>query len=837
MDKDNNDKGKFIKLDNKERKILRSIDKSSKWEDVKAIKDINEEIINLDIYKDFIGLGCSRYLNESAETGKLDIEDMFRNCREAEKVRVRVKKKERKESSGKAGKAGLGRSNIGQLVKGKEKSIKDIDSKQIKEEPKKESKIINKAKDIAKGITDALVSGVKGNGWKETITKYGLRLGMDTLFGIVIGVMEYSIDNPIGGVAITSTALGLIGSIYSYVSELETGKKVIGDITDFIKSKMNELYNYLLGKDIKVIKKGKKKKPLDKGSSKKDDDDDDDDDDSSEDFSIDFNELQEYSNENEITETEKRTEEEQDLSGETQTKRTTQMNSLETILPFLLQQQSQQQQQNLVNTNTERLFQQNVNNPLPTSTPQDIPQDTPKDIPQEEEPQQQKAENLNPETPQDNTSFMGSIGGTIAGLMGGTYWLNNHLFNTPNLAPQPIPVQPQPVQPQSLTGYYTRPTTQTQSLLPRGSIQPRYNRQDSLTQTDITQTNLTPDQEAEMENSRKKLREQAEQLKQEEKRKQEQSKKINEAIEDMDLRGRAWGLVNPASSGTKMATDSLSSLLMGIGVMERARTQQELRNNIITNVNFRTQQEEQMGLLQDIETQAEQSRINAMENARQNQLLDSENDRLRAELSLIRAREGQEEERKMTAKEAEVYEEQQKLETKRKQEKELKEFEALLREQEAEKEREELERIRGLIPQIRAPTRIDIQELEEEETTLGLKQSTTDTGLGEVSIDTGLAQEVITGRSRGRPPNPDIVLIQDTLGLERITGRLPSGAVAPNEIKFSSMEANTRKLPKEVRDEIMRIVREDKANARRTNRSKLSPKVAKEIADLIRRFK
>ena len=75
-----------VKLDKKERKLLAGIDKTSKWEDVKDVKEINDEIINLDIYKEFIGLGSSKYLNDSAETGKLDVEEMFRNCREAEKV-------------------------------------------------------------------------------------------------------------------------------------------------------------------------------------------------------------------------------------------------------------------------------------------------------------------------------------------------------------------------------------------------------------------------------------------------------------------------------------------------------------------------------------------------------------------------------------------------------------------------------------------------------------------------------------------------------------------------------------------------------------------------------
>jgi len=78
-----------IKLDKKERKLLSGIDKTSKWEDVKDVKEINDEIINLDIYKEFIGLGCSKYLNESASSGKLDVEEMFRNCREAEKDKIK----------------------------------------------------------------------------------------------------------------------------------------------------------------------------------------------------------------------------------------------------------------------------------------------------------------------------------------------------------------------------------------------------------------------------------------------------------------------------------------------------------------------------------------------------------------------------------------------------------------------------------------------------------------------------------------------------------------------------------------------------------------------------
>ena len=55
-----------------------------------------------------------------------------------------------------------------------------------------------------------------------------------------------------------------------------------------------------------------------------------------------------------------------------------------------------------------------------------------------------------------------------------------------------------------------QPNTQSTTLLPqmRGGIEPRYNRGNSLTQTDITNTNLTPDQQAEMEQARKEIKEQ-----------------------------------------------------------------------------------------------------------------------------------------------------------------------------------------------------------------------------------------------------------------------------------------------------------------------------------------
>ena len=704
MDKDKNDSGKIIKLDNKERKILRTIDKSSKWEDIKAIKDINEEILDLDIYKDFIGLGCSRYMNESADSGKLDIEEMFRNCREAEKVRVRVKKKTKKEEAqSKGGKKGRGGGNIGQLVKGnQDKSIKDIDTKQ----EKKSSAIVDKAKEIAKGITESLTKGAKGDDWKAMITKTGLKYGLEGLFAIVIGVMEYSVEDPVGAVSISFTAMGLIASIYEYLYELETGKKIVDNVDKWIRGKLNELYDYIMGNDIKVIKKKKKKKKKsDKGGSKKDDDDDDDedDDDSGDFYEVDFDELNSY--ESDTTEPreeetkEETKEEQQDLTGSRETQRVGQMNNLETILPYLLQQQSRQQQQNLINTNTERLFQQNAENPMPKTggeelTPPKAKKEAP---PQEPDRPQQKAESLNPDRPtrggmfgglgqderkaeetgKDTTGRAGlrdfakdsfgafsmyKMGSKLYEAMGSPFTEGGEILGQAQAGMEGTGVggtgeeffdaQQNPLN-------TPQPNTQSTTLLPqmRGGIEPRYNRGNSLTQTDITNTNLTPDQQAEMEQARKEIKEQAEQIKRDKERKQEQENKINEAIEDMDLRGRAWGLVNPGSQGGKTGADSLSSLITGIGLTDRARTQIEMRDNILSNV----RQDEQNTLLNDIQEQERIQYEGHMRERNRNKKLQKQNQRLKAQMSLVEAREKGIDE-KMTPDQAEAVADQERIE-------------------------------------------------------------------------------------------------------------------------------------------------------------------------------
>jgi hypothetical protein len=765
MDKDNNDKSKVVKLDKKTRRMLLSIDKSSKWEDIKDIKDINDEIINLDIYKDFIGLGCSKYLNKAGEDGNIDIEEMFRNCREAEKVRQRIKKKEKREDRKgmKAGKAGLGRSNIGS----NNQSKKEISSKQFKDEPKKENVIITKAKEVGKSIKDVLNKSIKGGDWKDNILKLGLSLGLDTLFGIVIGVMEYTIDNPVGGIALTSSMIGLIGSIYAYISETEMGEKIIGNITKWIKGKMNELYDYLMGNDIKVLKK--KKKPIDKGGSKKDDDDDDDDDDSSDDYIIDIDELNsdtedttlETTEENEIKETPPQ-----------QTPQQPEGNFLNSLMS-LYQAQTIQQAQQLQNANLEKLFTQNANNPPITTPPITTPPITepPITTPPITEPPITTPPIIPTETPADTSNYSTYLGGAVAGILGGVSMISSNILGS-------VPVQPVPLEtPIPLTTPI--PSNNAESLL-TPSRSSRNTQTDNLLRQKTTQTKETSQDTNDAQDAIKDLESK---LKAQKVKDKELLDRMNRQIDDIGLRGTAWGAINPFGElkTPSNTMDGLRSIIRGIDVIDKARDSLMMKEKEETN-----------SLLQDVENQALTTQRNAQELQRQNAILKRNYDEINKQL--IEAREGNQPDRKMTADEADAIKQQEAIEAEIEAERDIKDFVSRT-------ERD-------------APERIEI-ETEEDIT------------------DGSLAEQSILGMV-GRPPNQDIILIQEVLGLPRQTGTYPSGARKPNEVKFSSFASNTRKLPSESRNRILRLVNNDKLKASGTNRSKISPSVAKEIADILR---
>jgi hypothetical protein len=231
---------------------------------------------------------------------------------------------------------------------------------------------------------------------------------------------------------------------------------------------------------------------------------------------------------------------------------------------------------------------------------------------------------------------MGSIAGTLGGILGGTYWLNNHIMNsnlgeTGNIINEPILQQGLSLQGVSQAGQ------QGTGLGGTGEEFFDKNYEEIQDQLDIEKENRQEQQ--------KKLQETKDELQIEKENREEQQRKINEAIDDMELRGQAWGLFGAPSS--KVGNAGLNSLILGMKSVDNAR-----------NLYFNKEQEEQLTLMEDIEQQAELARQNVIESERQNELLQLENEKLNIELNLIRAQQGLVEERKMTQEETDIVEEQ-----------------------------------------------------------------------------------------------------------------------------------------------------------------------------------
>jgi len=208
-----------VKLDTKQRKLLSTLDKESKWKDVKSIPIISNELEGLDIDEDFIGLGCSRYLNEASEAGKLDVEEMFRNCREAEKVRQRTKKKEKREQIQKQKKGRSGKGTNDNKLLTKQDVVKN-DSK-LNEDNKN---MIKRIKSTADKISDIISKSDDPKEWKDELLTLGLKVGFDTLTSLIISVAEtYPNLFKISGSIFTLTA-GVISFLAKTYGIIETGE-------------------------------------------------------------------------------------------------------------------------------------------------------------------------------------------------------------------------------------------------------------------------------------------------------------------------------------------------------------------------------------------------------------------------------------------------------------------------------------------------------------------------------------------------------------------------------------------------------------------------------------
>ena len=828
MNKDNNDKGKLIKLEKKDRKLIKKIDKNSKWEQLEDIKELEEEIKDLDIKKDFIGLGCSRYLIESADKGELDIEELFRNCREAEKVRIRVRKKQVK-GKGKVGKGGLIKGNIG-----REKNIKDIDSKQMKPKNEDKSIVIEKAEDISSKIKDVLGEKIKSTDDIGTLfKKLFINYSLDALLGIILYAMEAT-DNLAGQVFIGGSLLSTISVIASYIYEFSTGEKIITDKIEWLKSQFKKLESYLLSKGFtfftkkKVDKKKKKKKPFDKGG-KGDDNDDDDNDDDDDSYFFDFNEYDNENVINEIVETKEETKQEsnQQNLNENTNQQANQGLTNQDLISLILSQNTQQSDQVLRDANLNQIFKQNANNPIKNTESENKksePVNTQSENipPQEAEIIQQDPVNLNPEP--ETTSFMGSIAGTLGGILGGTYWLNNHIMNsnlgeTGNIINEPILQQGVNLQGEAQVGQEGTGLGGTGQEFFDKNSQEFEELQDQL---DIEKENRQEQQ--------KKLEETKDELQIEKENKQEQQRKINEAIDDMELRGQAWGLFGAPSS--KVASSGINSLILGMKAVDNAR-----------NLYFNKEQEEQLSLMEDIEQQAELAQQNVIESERQNELLQSKNEKLNVELNLIRAQQGLTEERKMTQEESDIVEEQRLQEDKieddrikrqqQQTERELLDYQNQLEEQERINRERETERV---MESISLENILSPQERSPPPENNSLLQPMGDT-------DSLVAEQVLTPIIRNRPAmgirNPDKELIYNTINRPFRTDRLINGNVRPNDVLFSFFQGDQlNNFPENIRELVGERVREMKRQRPKgSTTSKLSTSQMREIADIIRNTK
>ena len=783
------EKSKTFKLDKKDKSILSTLDKTSKWEDIKAVNSINDEIINLDIYKDFIGLGCSKYLNDAGNDGEIDIEEMFRNCREAEKVRIRYMKQIKREEAknmkvkGVRGGGGIASKNDKKLTeKNKEVSIPNVKTDT-------DNAFIEKAKGVSKTIVSALSKTTRKDGWKEIIGKTIIGVGVDVLFGVVIGVMEYSTENPVGGVAITSGALALMGSIYAFIAQTEDGSEIITNVKSWFSNKFKELLDYLKGKNIKAIKK----KPKDNGGGggggggDDDDDSDDDDDDSGDDYEIDFDEVNRL---REQADEEKANEEKPDEDNRQQDNRQQEPPVNQTIqaINALMNQQNIAQTQALINSNYEQMFKINAGNPIPPITTPPPPETPPQEAPPPETPPQETPppetppqEPITVETPQEKSGFMSDIGANIFSTMSGGAFMKNivgqrpsrgGMFSGMSFDEGRAEATGKPTYGRAggkefykdaagLYGLY-RVGSRAYGYLSNNAVnltpQPNPIPQEPIPQEPMVDERLTD----EMRDARQQLEDYENTLKEErekENRDKELKDKIYNQLDNLELKGQAWGIGLPnAPRGSKNVADGLNSLI---------RNSNTLFGSIQSL--YDQNQDEQMGLLGDVEQQAlvAQRNVEIADNLMRD--LKVKNDQLATELEMTK--EGGD--REMTAEE-QIVREQELIEQQLKADADIQQF---------------LERV-------------------------------------EAKPDEDNAHIAVKGARKARNPNREFIT-NTYLGREYDRN-------SPN-ISYRDIRSNIANFPESVRDRIEQVVERMRNERTNTNASLLTAGNINEIADIVRR--
>ena len=860
-----------IKLDNKDRKILKSIDKNSKWNDIKKIEDINNEIEKLDIYDDFIGLGCSRYLIEASNTGKLDIEEMFRNCREAEKVRQRTKKKEIREQR-KGGRGGRS-SNIGALTKKPQTTAdkgtgeKEVDSKQDKK-----INIMKNVNKIADKVKDILTTSKDTNEIKIKIAKLAYGVGLDILFGIVIAVMEYASSSKTGAVVVSSSMLSLMAVIYKVVVETKLGKIIKGKIMNWFMGIWNKFKNWLKDNGFEDIIE----------------DDNDNDDDNGGDngggggggggtFNFDnLNEIREITEEDLQTTPTQETTQSQELTPQQPQQQPLQSSELSQ----LLRSQSIQQTTALENANINNMFKETVSNPIKEETSKEetskeetqeqTQEETSKEETSKEQTQEQTQEepiNLHPEPPPQNTdtSTLQNIGMGLGSLLGGIGF--GYLTNIGNPLPTTTPTTdiglfpPTPIE-----------TTQPQSLPQQQSLNPNPNIERFL-DSEVPQQDTVSTEQAEAQ-TKKAL--------------EEQQKELQRQMDNADLSGqaKAFGLFNNNFAG-KDINAGMGSLISDLSsyltlsqkqqqeqqtIMEditlqniRKETMSRVKqdtlmddirlqdiNNVRKMEQLKKENEEQQAIMDDITLQNVRNTIKGrvkreslMEDNRQkditNEKLKKENEENLNELKDIETelRILQGEDRKPTQEEYRIQEEQRKelerIEEQKIIEKELQVLRDIEREEEQLKKEEEED-----IKRKQQETLIESQSLQQPVNENAMNSLQTNNEL-EITEDQAVAEEVLRGRGRGR--NVDRDFITDILGLQRGSGTTSVPIQYSYFTRFNrNGNPNSNNILNRIEDTTLRnrieqlVIRFRNDNIRNNpqTRNLLAPQIT-ELAELLRR--
>ena len=212
---------------------IKKLKEGSTFNDVKDIKEINDEIKDLDIYKEPIGKNCLKYLKEDVvRTKEFSLNIMLSKCKTAKEAR---KKKTRRQRAGRQ----RGTNQDARLLSKKSKEELDKEEKDKKEGNEKTDKLIESVSKLASNIFNEL----KKNNGDISKTIKGLNdkgifvnFGFDFMMATIIAWANYFKTGEgnvyvLGVSALTSLGMFLYG-VFKYKEDIA---KLLGLLKSFFK--------------------------------------------------------------------------------------------------------------------------------------------------------------------------------------------------------------------------------------------------------------------------------------------------------------------------------------------------------------------------------------------------------------------------------------------------------------------------------------------------------------------------------------------------------------------------------------------------------------------------